>query len=82
MSSGKKNRELEETIEILKAATTFFVRERPATSLICTFIAEHRARFGVVPICRVLTEHGCADRPENVLRLAQPRAPRNGPCGT
>ena len=37
--------------------------ERPATSLICTFIAEHRARFGVVPICRVLTEHGCAIAP-------------------
>lgn len=26
--------------------------------MICRFIAEHRARFGVVPICRVLTEHG------------------------
>src|SRR5690242_9128671 len=25
---------------------------RPATPLICRFIAEHRARFGVVPICR------------------------------
>ena len=31
--------------------------------MICTFIAEHRARFGVVPICRVLTEHGCAIAP-------------------
>ena len=28
---------------------------------------------GVVPICRVLTEHGVRS-PENVLRLAQPRA--------
>ena len=28
--------------------------ERPATSLICGFIAEHRARFGVASICRVL----------------------------
>ena len=26
--------------------------------MICEFIAEHRARFGVVPICRVLSEHG------------------------
>ena len=31
--------------------------------MICTFIAEHRARFGVVPICRVLTEHGCQIAP-------------------
>lgn len=37
--------------------------ERPATPLICAFIAEHRARFGVVPICRVLTEHGCKIAP-------------------
>jgi hypothetical protein len=37
--------------------------ERPATSLICAFIAEHRARFGVAPICRVLTEHGCEIAP-------------------
>jgi putative transposase len=26
--------------------------------MMCQFIAEHRARFGVVPICRVLSEHG------------------------
>jgi putative transposase len=31
--------------------------------LICAFIAEHRARFGVAPICRVLSEHGCAIAP-------------------
>ena len=31
--------------------------------MICAFIAEHRARFGVVPICRVLTEHGCKIAP-------------------
>jgi putative transposase len=31
--------------------------------LICGFIAEHRARFGVAPICRVLTEHGCPIAP-------------------
>lgn len=24
----------------------------------CEFIVEHRARFGVVPICRVLSDHG------------------------
>lgn len=27
---------------------------RPATALVCTFIAEHRERFGVAPICRAL----------------------------
>ena len=26
--------------------------------MICAFIAEYRARFGVAPICRVLTAHG------------------------
>jgi len=31
--------------------------------LICGFIAEHRARFGVAPICRVLTEYGCTIAP-------------------
>jgi putative transposase len=31
--------------------------------LICEFIAEHRARFGVAPICRVLSEHGCKIAP-------------------
>ncbi len=31
--------------------------------MICAFSAEHRARFGVVPICRVLSEHGCQIAP-------------------
>lgn len=31
--------------------------------MICRFIAEHREDFGVVPICRVLTEHGCQIAP-------------------
>ncbi|WP_101463079.1 IS3 family transposase [Nocardia fluminea] len=55
----RKIAELEQTIEILSAAT-FFLRagERPATAVVCAFIAEHRARFGVVPICRALTAHG------------------------
>lgn len=52
----RKAKELEQTIEILKAATTFFVR--PATPLICAFIDEHREEFGVVPICRALAVHG------------------------
>lgn len=31
--------------------------------MICAFIAEHRARFGVASICRVLSEHGCKIAP-------------------
>jgi putative transposase len=31
---------------------------RPAFALVVAFIDEHRGRFGVEPICRVLTEHG------------------------
>lgn len=31
--------------------------------MICAFIAEHRARFGVAPICRVLSAHGCQIAP-------------------
>ena len=31
--------------------------------MICAFIAEHRARFGVASICRVLSEHGCQIAP-------------------
>jgi hypothetical protein len=31
---------------------------RPATPLICQFIAEHREEFGVAPVCRALTELG------------------------
>lgn len=31
--------------------------------MICEFIAEHRARFGVAPICRALSAHGCKIAP-------------------
>lgn len=31
--------------------------------MICAFITEHKARFGVAPICRVLTAHGCKIAP-------------------
>ena len=34
-----------------------------AAAVICRFIAGHRARCGVVSICRVLTEHGCMIAP-------------------
>lgn len=31
---------------------------RPATPLICAFIAEHQQQYGVAPICRALGVHG------------------------
>jgi len=36
---------------------------RPPTQVIVAFIDAHRVRFGVEPICRVLTEHGCKIAP-------------------
>jgi len=45
--------------------------------LICAFIAEHRARFGVVPICRVLCEHGCQIAPRTFYAwLSRPPSAR------
>ena len=41
---------------------------------IVAFIDEHRERFGVEPICRVLTEHGCKIAP-NTFWVAKKRAP-------
>ncbi len=42
--------------------------------MICRFVAEHRARFGVAPICRALTEHGCKIAPRTYYAWAR-RAP-------
>ena len=36
------------------------------------FIDGHKARFGVEPICRVLTEHGCKIAVEERVRLRMP----------
>ena len=71
----RKNRELEQTIEILKAAASFRARARPATALICRFIDEEKEVSGVAPICRALVVHG--------LEIAARRAaaPGNGSCG-
>jgi putative transposase len=38
--------------------------------VICVFIAEHRARFGVAAICRVLTAHGCKIAPRTFYAWA------------
>ncbi|WP_308492713.1 IS3 family transposase [Microbacterium terrisoli] len=52
-------RELKRANEILLAASKFLrAGARPATAVVVQFIDDHRARFGVEPICRVLTKHG------------------------
>jgi putative transposase len=42
--------------------------------VICAFIAEHKARFGVAPICTALTAHGCQIAPRTYYAWAR-RAP-------
>jgi putative transposase len=42
--------------------------------VICSFIAEHKARFGVAPICRALAGHGCQIAPRTFYAWAA-RAP-------
>src|SRR5450755_2276486 len=41
----------------------FCAGTRPATAVVVRFITEHHVRFGVEPICRVLTMHGCKIAP-------------------
>ncbi|WP_157416846.1 IS3 family transposase [Agromyces allii] len=51
----KENAELRKANEILKAASVFFAKgARPALTEMIRFIDEHRDRFGVELICRVL----------------------------
>src|SRR5690625_2929726 len=45
-------------VEFLRAGA------RPATAVVVRFIDDHRDRFGVEPICRVLTELGCKIAPQ------------------
>lgn len=46
--------------------------------MMCEFIAEHRARFGVVPICRVLSEHGLQIAPRTFYAwLGRPPSKRS-----
>jgi putative transposase len=44
------------------------------------FIDAHRHRFGVEPICRVLSEHGCKIAP-NTYWVARKRPPSKRACG-
>jgi len=51
------------------------------TAVVTAFIDGHRDRFGVEPICRVLTEHGCPIAPSTYYaarhRPPSPRASRD-----
>ena len=50
---------------------------RPAAPLICAFIDAHRDRFGVVPICRALSEQGIAIAPRTYwARRSRPPSQR------
>ncbi len=77
----KKNRELEETIEILKAATSFFVRasDRDAVDLCvhCRALCSVRDRSDLPGAHRARVQ----DRSENVLRMAATGAVKTGPVG-
>ncbi|MGH7745641.1 MAG: IS3 family transposase [Candidatus Dormibacteria bacterium] len=57
--------ELRRANEILKTASAFFGSSgaRPQTALIVAYIDAYKDRFGVEPICRVLSEHGMAIAP-------------------
>ena len=42
------------------------------------FIDDHKTRFGVAPICRVLTEHGCQIAPSTYYAARnRPRSARD-----
>jgi putative transposase len=50
---------------------------RPATPLICSFITEHRQEFGVVPICRALSQLGVPIAPRTYYaHIARPPSKR------
>ncbi|WP_304052032.1 IS3 family transposase, partial [Jatrophihabitans endophyticus] len=59
-------RELKRANEILLAASSFFrAGARPAFAVVIAFVDDHRERFGVAPICRVLTAHGVPIAPNS-----------------
>ncbi|MFI6754133.1 IS3 family transposase [Rhodococcus coprophilus] len=66
----KENAELRRANEILKTASAFFGGGggRPPTAVIVDYIDAHRERFGVDPICAVLTEHGISIAPSTYYK--------------
>jgi hypothetical protein len=51
------------------------------TDSVCEFIAENRDRFGVAPICRVLSENGVPIAPRTLYAWVR-RAPSKRARGT
>ncbi|MFZ2172707.1 MAG: IS3 family transposase [Rhodococcus sp. (in: high G+C Gram-positive bacteria)] len=66
----KENAELRRANEILKTASAFFGGGggRPPTAVIVDYIDAHRYRFGVDPVCAVLTEHGISIAPSTYYK--------------
>ncbi|MEW2482456.1 IS3 family transposase [Mycobacterium sp. NPDC049093] len=59
-----ENRELKRANDILKSASNFLRGgARPPQSVIVDYIDTHKQAFGVEPICRVLSAHGCKIAP-------------------
>ena len=87
---GSGSRTLEREVRELKRANEILLGgvvvlragARPATAVVVAFIDDHRDRFGVEPICRVLTEHGVPIAPSTLLRREDPARRRRGPCAT
>ncbi|MBP6995036.1 MAG: IS3 family transposase [Phycicoccus sp.] len=80
----RRNQKLQERIEILSAASDFFpAGGRPAdrtvtTQQVLTFIDANKERFGIAPICHVLTEHGVKVAPRTYHAwAARPPSPRS-----
>jgi transposase len=85
----RKNAELERTVEILKAATTFFrprARLRNSADVLvhrCTQAGLRRRAWEERSdgVCRVLTEHEWGDRTEDLLRPPDPPTVHAGAVG-
>ena len=74
----QENAELRRANEILKTASAFFAAggARPSTQVKLCYIHAYRHRFGVEPICAVLSEHGMKIAPQTYYRwLACPIRP-------
>ncbi len=68
-------RELKRANEILVCGVLVLrAGARPATAVVVQFIDDHRDRFGVGPICRVLTEHGVRIGPSGYYAFKSRRA--------
>jgi putative transposase len=59
----QENRELKRANDPVGGQLVLRAGARPATAVVVAFIDDHRDRFGVEPICRVLSEHGITIAP-------------------